>query len=170
MCVGMGWAATVRPHNTDPHPAYSTATVSPTLIIQSPEENLILCNPPPPLSYPPYPLLIRKIVTKRTRRGADSEAEEEAEPRRSNGGGTTPPVVSGSCRRGFSSWRRWELRGAGRRRGVGPPPRPQPGQMLLNGYKREAEVIPSNYVLLSAGGKLGADKNGGDGGSADGGI
>ena len=38
------------------------------------------------------------------------------------------------------------------------------GQKLLTQYKGEAEVKPSNCVLLSVGGEVEADKKGGDGG------
>ena len=42
-------------------------------------------------------------------------------------------------------------------------------QKLSTRYEGMAEANTSNYVLLSVGGKVGADKNVGDGGSADGG-
>ena len=42
-------------------------------------------------------------------------------------------------------------------------------QKLLTRYEGLATENPSEYILISAGGKVGADKNGGDGGSADGG-
>ena len=37
------------------------------------------------------------------------------------------------------------------------------GQKLPIRYKGKAEAEPSNYVLISAGGKVGAENNGGDG-------
>ena len=37
-------------------------------------------------------------------------------------------------------------------------------QKLLTRYKRVTEARPSNYVLISVGGKFGEYKNGGDGG------
>ena len=43
------------------------------------------------------------------------------------------------------------------------------GHKLSTRYKGAAKENPSEYILLSAGGKVGADKNGGDGGRADGG-
>ena len=52
MCDRMGGGATVWTHNPYVNPKYSTDPISPAPIIQSPEENLILCNPPH-LSPPP---------------------------------------------------------------------------------------------------------------------
>ena len=42
------------------------------------------------------------------------------------------------------------------------------GQKLSTRYEEAAEANLSNYFLLSIGGKVGADKNRGDGGSAGG--
>ena len=53
LCSLMGWASTVRPHTPELQSTYSTAPVSPTPIIQSPEENLILRNPCPCFTPPP---------------------------------------------------------------------------------------------------------------------
>ena len=47
LCVRIGGSGTVQPHTPNPQTAYSTASVLPDLRIQSPEENLILHNPPP---------------------------------------------------------------------------------------------------------------------------
>ena len=51
--------------------------------------------------------------------------------------------------------------------GMGPLPRTQPprrkgGRKISTRYKEAAEAIPSNYVLLSSGGKVRADNNRGD--------
>ena len=48
LCSRMGEDATFLPQTPNPQPAYSTAPISPSPIIQSQEENLILRNPPPP--------------------------------------------------------------------------------------------------------------------------
>ena len=70
-----------------------------------------------------------------------------------------------------------ENMGAKRRRkmkGGRTPPAPAAAavegvQKLSTRYEGAAESSPSNYDLLSVGGKVGADKNGGDGGSFGGG-
>ena len=43
------------------------------------------------------------------------------------------------------------------------------GQKISTRYEGVAKTNPSEYILLSAVRKVGADKNGGDGGSTDGG-
>ena len=45
---------------------------------------------------------------------------------------------------------------------------PEGGQKLSNQYEGATKANPSKYILISPGGKVGADKNGGDGGSANG--
>ena len=71
---GGGGGATVWPSISDLQLAYSTVPVLPEPIIQSPEENPILRNPPTPL---------RTRVTKRTRRRVALSAEDEEDPIRS---------------------------------------------------------------------------------------
>ena len=97
-------------------------------------------------------------------------AEEEEYPRRSDGGGTIPPGIvdpAGEVTvRGEDGIEEAQEGGVGVGRFRGFSRCVGGGSEALDPIQGAAAANPSNYVLLSVGGKVGADKNGGGGGGA----